>query len=50
MRLFSGRITKVSNPDDNELVTIYDGDRRGLLASDWVRQQIMEFEHNLWEF
>jgi gliding motility associated protien GldN len=50
MRLFSGRITKVSNPDDNDLVTIYDGDRRGLLASDWVRQQIMEFEHNLWEF
>ncbi|QHT69020.1 gliding motility protein GldN [Rhodocytophaga rosea] len=50
MRLFSGRITKVSNPDDNDLVTIYDGDRRGLLASDWVRQQLMEFEHNLWEF
>jgi gliding motility associated protien GldN len=50
MRLFSGRITKVSNPDDNDLVTIYDGSRRGLLASDWVRQQLMEFEHNLWEF
>jgi gliding motility associated protien GldN len=50
LRLFSGRIVKISNPNDEDLVTTYEGDRKGLLASDWIRQQIMEFEHNLWEF
>ncbi len=50
LRLFSGRIVKISNPNDEFLTTTYDGDRKGLLAADWIRQQIMEFEHNLWEF
>jgi gliding motility associated protien GldN len=50
LRLFSGRIVKISNPNDEFLVTTYDGDRKGLLAADWIRQQLMEFEHNLWEF
>ncbi len=50
MRLFSGRIIKVSNPDDRDLTEIYDGGKKGLLASEWVKQQLMEFEHNLWEF
>jgi gliding motility associated protien GldN len=50
LRLFSGRIVKISNPNDEFLVQTYDGDRKGLLASDWIRQQLMEFEHNLWEF
>lgn len=50
LRLFSGRIVKISNPNDEFLTTTYDGDRKGLLAADWIRQQLMEFEHNLWEF
>ena len=50
MRLFSGRILKVSNPDDKDLIEIYDGGKKGLLASEWMKQQLMEFEHNLWEF
>jgi gliding motility associated protien GldN len=50
MRLFAGRIIKVSNPDDRDLTEIYDGGKKGLLASEWMKQQLMEFEHNLWEF
>jgi gliding motility associated protien GldN len=50
LRKFSGRIIKISNPNDEYLYTTYEGDRKGLLASDWIKQQIVEFEHNLWEF
>lgn len=51
LRMFSGRIIKVANPDDRSLVEIYDNSgKKGLLASEWMRQQLMEFEHNLWEF
>lgn len=50
LRLFNGRIVKVSNPNNEFLDQTYEGARQGLLASDWIRQQIMEFEHNLWEF
>ena len=50
MRLFTGRIIKVSNPDDRELNDIYEGGRKGMLASEWMKQQLMEYEHNLWEF
>jgi gliding motility associated protien GldN len=50
LRLFSGRIVKISNPNDEFLIQVYEGDRKGLLAADWIRQQLMEFEHNLWEF
>lgn len=50
LRLFSGRIIKISNPDNSYLTDVYEGNRKGLLASEWIKQQIMEFEHNLWEF
>jgi gliding motility associated protien GldN len=51
LRLFSGRITKVSNPDDSELVDIYTrSPKDGLMASQWVEMQLLELEHELWEF
>lgn len=50
LRLFAGRIIKVSNPDDNSLNDVYGEGKKGLMASEWARQQLMEFEHNLWEF
>jgi gliding motility associated protien GldN len=58
LRMFSSRITKVSNPDDKEIVTIvndeYQDDpqmaRKVLYMSQKMEYDLMEFEHNLWEF
>jgi gliding motility associated protien GldN len=50
LRLFHARIIKISNPEDDYLVDIYEGGRKGLIASEQLEQQLMEFEHNLWEF
>jgi gliding motility associated protien GldN len=51
LRLFNGRIIKVANPDDSFLVDIYDkSPKEGLMASQWIEMQLMEMEHELWEF
>lgn len=51
LRLFSSYLIKVSNPDDSYLADIYNKDEReGLLASYWKASELMEYEHNLWEF
>jgi gliding motility associated protien GldN len=51
LRLFSSYITKVSNPNDAYLVDIYGGDQqKGIMASQWAAMELLEFEHNLWEF
>lgn len=58
LRLFSSRIFKVSNPDDKDITTIINdeyGDdplaaKRVLYMSQKVEYDLMEFEHNLWEF
>lgn len=51
LRLFGGRIIKVANPDDAMIVDIYNrSPREGIMASQWLEQQLIEFEHNLWEF
>jgi gliding motility associated protien GldN len=50
LRLFHARIIKISNPDDAYLADIYEGGRKGLIASEQLEQQLMEYEHNLWEF
>ncbi len=51
LRLFSSYIEKVSNPSDAYLVDIYGGDQqKGIMASQWAAHDIMEYEHNLWEF
>ncbi len=49
LRLFYGRITKVSNAEDKELVGIY-GDREGLMKSYQTEHELMEMEHGLWEY
>ena len=49
LRLFYGRITKVANPQDQELVGIY-GDKEGLLKSYQAEYDLMEIEHGLWEY
>ena len=51
LRLFSSYIVKVSNPNDDYLVDIYGGDLwTGIMASQWKSFELLEFEHNLWEF
>lgn len=51
LRLFSSYIIKVSNPSDDYLVDIYGGDQwTGILASQWKSFELLEYEHNLWEF
>ncbi len=51
LRLFSARITKVSNPDDSYVVDVYNkSPRQGILASQWIEYQLMEKEHHLWEY
>jgi gliding motility associated protien GldN len=51
LRLFSSYIIKVSNPSDAYLVDIYGGDQiKGIMASQWAAFELLEYEHNLWEF
>ncbi len=49
LRLFYGRITKVSNPGDRDLVGMY-GDKDGLMKSYQAEYELMEKEHDLWEY
>ena len=50
LRLFYGRITKVANPEDKELVGLYGSEREGLLKSYQTEYELMELEHGLWEY
>lgn len=50
LRLFYGRIIKNSNPRGQYLDQIYKNQREGLLRSQSLEQELMEFEHNLWEY
>jgi gliding motility associated protien GldN len=51
LRLFNGRIVKVSNPDNEYLVDIYNrSPKEGLMASQWIEMELLELEHELWEF
>jgi len=50
LRLFSSYIIKVSNPSDAMLQDIYGDPERGIMASQWAAFELLEYEHNLWEF
>lgn len=51
LRLFNGRIIKVANPDNDFLVDIYNkSPKEGLMASQWIEMELLELEHELWEF
>lgn len=49
-RLFSGRVTKYSNPGDKSFLDLYKGEKEGLIKSLQFEQQLMEQEHGLWEY
>lgn len=50
LRLFYGRIVKYSNSGDKSLIDIYKGEKAGLLKSLQYEQELMELEHDLWEY
>ena len=51
LRLFNGRIIKVGNPEDAMLVDIYNkSPKEGLMASQWIEMELLELEHELWEY
>ncbi len=52
LRLFSSRITKMSNPLDETVADIkeYDSPPKQLYRSQEIEYELMEYEHNLWEF
>lgn len=51
LRLFSSRIIKVSNAEDKSLADIYEGKIiEELYKAQEAEMELMEFEHNLWEF
>jgi gliding motility associated protien GldN len=51
LRLFSSYLVKISNPSDEYIEETYGGDpRTGIMASQWKAFEMLEYEHNLWEF
>ncbi len=50
LRLFSSRIVKVSNPDDERIDQIYDNPKLALYMSEMEEYKLMEYEHDLWSY
>lgn len=50
LRLFSARIIKVANPQDNMIIDVYEGAKQGIMASQWIEYELMEKEHELWSY
>lgn len=51
LRLFSARLIKVANPEDSYISDIYNtSPKEGLIASQRIEQELLELEHELWEY
>ena len=51
LRLFSARLIKVSNPEDDYIADIYNRTPKdGLIASQRIEEELLELEHELWEY
>ncbi|MGK7389312.1 MAG: gliding motility protein GldN [Candidatus Cyclobacteriaceae bacterium M2_1C_046] len=50
LRLFRASLFKFENPDDDKLVDMYKSNFEAVMASEWWEMQLMEKEHNLWEY
>ena len=54
LRLFHGSIRKIENPEDETIFEQYSANgrpyREAVWATEWAELQLMEKEHNLWEF
>jgi Gliding motility associated protein GldN len=50
LRLHHARLVKKGNSKDDDLDTIYGSTKQGLIMSQQLEYQLMEEEHNLWEY
>ena len=51
LRLFSARLIKVSNPEDAYIADIYNRTPKdGLIASQRIEEELLQLEHELWEY
>jgi DNA primase catalytic subunit len=51
LRLFSARVIKVDNPRDQYISDVYSRyPKEHIMASQWLELELMEREHNLWEY
>jgi len=51
LRLFSARVIKVDNPRDLYISDVYSRyPKEHIMASQWLELELMEREHNLWEY
>jgi hypothetical protein len=50
LRLHHARLIKKGNSKDDDLDTIYGSTKQGLIMSQQLEYQLMEEEHNLWEY
>jgi gliding motility associated protien GldN len=50
LRLFRASLFKYENPDDDPIVDMYRNRKEAVMASEWWEMQLMEKEHNLWEY
>jgi hypothetical protein len=51
LRLFSARIVKVANPNDDMIIDVYsESPKQGIMASQWLEYELMEKEHELWSY
>ncbi len=50
LRLFRSSLFKFENPDDDPIADMYKNRKESVMASEWWEMQLMEKEHNLWEF
>lgn len=50
LRLFRASLFKFENPDDDPIVDMYKNRKEAIMASEWWEMQLMEKEHNLWEY
>lgn len=50
LRLFSSYLVKVSNANDLFISDLYQDQQTGMMASLWAAEELLEYEHHLWEF
>lgn len=50
LRLFRGFLAKFENPDDDYIADMYRSRMEAVMASEWWEMELMEKEHNLWEY
>lgn len=50
LRLFRASLFKFENPDNDPIVDMYRNRKEAIMASEWWEMQLMEKEHNLWEY